>query len=123
MPIFSAQRDQIQATEVDGFLIVNLPPVVTDQVLQKHRELISSLVEQARYRGVIINLEAVGLLDYGSIAQIRSICQANCLLGSKTALMGANPSIAAYLATLSDKFDDLLFCQDVAEAKLTCRAR
>ena len=109
---------RLNLTEIDDFLVVNLPPVVTDSSLQNHYRQISSLVEQNRFRGVILNLESVGMLDFGSLQQIRKICQSNTLLGSATVLAGANPSIAAYLSQISESLDDLIFCQDMASARV-----
>jgi anti-anti-sigma regulatory factor len=111
---------RLNLTEVDGYLIVNLPPVLTDQLLFDYNAQIRHLVAEWRYQGVIINLTAVSLLDYSSLLQIRKICQANTLLGSGSALLGINPSIAAYLAEMPDAFADLAFCNDMASAKHIC---
>lgn len=114
------QGIRLNLNEIDGYLIVNLPAVISDPLLHQHGEQISQLVEQSRYRGVILNLSAVTLLDYGALSQIRRICDSNTLLGSSTVLIGASPSIAAYLASMSEDFDDLVFCQDMASAKRAC---
>lgn len=115
-----SQNSRINLTEIDGYLIVNLPAVITDPLLQSHYATISTLVETSRYRGVILNLAAVSLLDFGALQQIRRICQANSLLGSNTVLAGINASIAAYLASLPEPFDDLIFCQDMEAARRAC---
>ena len=114
------QSHRLNLTEVDGYLIVNLPPVLTDQLLADYDAQISHLVAEWRYKGVIINLTAVSLLDYASLLQIRRICLTNTLLGSNTALLGINPSIAAYLAEMPDAFSDLVFCNDMDDAKRSC---
>ncbi|MEB3235303.1 MAG: STAS domain-containing protein [Cyanobacteriota bacterium] len=116
----SPQVQRLNLTEVDDYLIVNFPSVLSDQLLQSHCDQISHLVEQSRHRGVILNLAAVSLLDYGALQQIRRICQSNSLLGSTTVLTGANASIAAYLASMPEGFEDLIFCQDIATAKSAC---
>lgn len=114
------QGTRLNLTEIDGYLIVNLPAVITDPLLCQHYDQIRSLVESSRYHGVILNLSAVSLLDYGALQQIRRITRANSLLGSTTVLAGANASIAAYLASLPEPFDDLTFCQDMETAKRAC---
>mgnify|MGYP006277329845 CR=1 FL=1 len=114
------QSGRLNITEIDGYLIVHLPTVITDSLLHHHYDNIRHLVELSRYQGVILNLSSVGLLDFGALQQIRRICQANNLLGSKTVLAGANASIAAYLASLPESFDDLIFCQDMDTAKRAC---
>lgn len=114
------QAHRLNLTEIDGFLIVNLPEVVTDPLLEQHYKTVSELVADYRYRGVILNLSAVAMLDYGALQQIRRICKANSLLGSTTVLSGANASIAAYLSSLPDASEDLIFCQDMKSAKLAC---
>ena len=114
------QSHRLNLTEVDGYLIVNLPPVLTDQLLADYDAQISYLVGEWRYQGVIINLNAVSLLDYASLLQIRRICLTNTLLGSNTALLGINASIAAYLAEMPDAFSDLVFCNDMDDAKRSC---
>ena len=116
----SLESQDLNLTEIDDYLIVNLPAVISDPLLQSHCDQISQLVEDVRYRGVILNLSSVTLLDYGALHQIRRICQSNRLLGSATVLLGANPSIAAYLASMPETFNDLIFCQDIASAKLAC---
>lgn len=116
----AAQGPALNLTEIDGYLIVNLPSVISDQHLINHCDQISRLVEASRYRGVILNLSAVTLLDYGALLQIRRICQSNQLLGSSTVLVGANASSAAYLASMPEDFDDLIFCNDMASAKRAC---
>ncbi len=116
----AAQGPALNFTEIDGYLIVNLPSVISDQHLSNHCDQISRLVEASRYRGVILNLTAVTLLDYGALLQIRLICQSNQLLGSSTVLVGANASSAAYLASMPEGYDDLIFCNDMASAKLAC---
>jgi len=114
------QRTRLNLTEIDGHLIVNLPAVLSDPLLQAHYNEIRQRVETEHYRGVILNLSAVSLLDYGSLQRIRRICQANTLLGSNTVLSGVKASIAAYLASLPEPFDDLIFCQDTETAKRAC---
>lgn len=114
------QGSRLNLTEIDNYLIVNLPSIISDPLLQKHCEEISERVESHRYRGVILNLAAVSLLDYGALSQIRRICQSNSLLGSTTVLMGVNASIAKYLAGMPEEFDDLIFCQDMPSAKRAC---
>ena len=57
-----SQNSRLNLTEIDGYLIVNLPAVITDPLLQSHYATISTLVETSRYRGVILNLAAVSLL-------------------------------------------------------------
>ena len=116
----SDQSHRLNLTDVDGYLIVNLPPVLTDQLLVDYKAQISHLVAEWRYQGVIINLTAVSLLDYASLMQVRRICLTNTLLGSNTALLGINPSIAAYLAEMPDAFSDLMFCNDMDAAKHCC---
>ena len=116
----SEQSHRLNLTEVDGYLIVNLPPVLTDQLLHDYNTQIRDLVAEWRYQGVIINLTAVSLLDYASLLLIRKICQGNTLLGSNTALLGVNASIAAYLAEMPDDFSDLVFCNDMDSAKDCC---
>lgn len=111
---------RLNLTEIDDYLIVNLPAVLSDALLLVHYNEIRQLVEASHYRGVILNLAAVSLLDHGALQQIRRICQANSLLGSTTVLAGVNASIAAYLASLSEPFDDLIFCQDMETAKRAC---
>lgn len=118
MPIDQGPR--LNFTDVDGYLIVALPAVISDLTLSTYCEQISRIVERARHRGVIINLSAVNLLDYGALKQIRRICKSNFLLGSTTVLLGARPSIAAYLAGIPDAMDDLIFCSDMASARLAC---
>jgi rsbT antagonist protein RsbS len=118
MPVERLPR--LNFTDVDGYLIVAFPEVISDVTLATYRHQISRVVERARHRGVIINLAAVTLLDYGALKQIRRICQSNALLGSTTVLLGARPSIAAYLAGVPDGMDDLIFCSDMESAKLSC---
>ena len=113
-------QSRLNLTEVDDYLIVNLPAVISDAVIQNHDEQIAALVEQSRYRGVILNLAAVTLLDYATLQRLRRICQLNALLGSSTVLMGANASIAAYLADMPEGFNDLVFCQDMNTARMAC---
>ena len=114
------QSARLNLTEVDGYLIVNLPEVITDPILETHYQRISELVETTRYRGVILNIAAVSMLDHGSLQHIRRICRANTLLGSSTVIAGANASIAAYLASLPDSNADLTFCQDMETARTAC---
>ena len=114
------ESGRLNLTEIDGYLIVNLPAVITDSLLQVHYDKIRELVGKVHYEGVILNLSAVGLLDFGALQQIRRICRANSLLGSTTVLAGANSSIAAYLSNLPGSFDDLIFCQDMETAKRAC---
>lgn len=114
------QIHRLNLTEIDGFLIVNLPEVITDPLLEEHYKSISQLVVKKQYCGVILNLSAVQMIDYGALKQIRRICKANSLLGSSTVLSGANSSVAAYLASLPGTDDDLIFCQDMESAKHAC---
>jgi len=114
------QGPRLNFTDVDGYLIVALPSVISDHTLATYCQQISRIVERSRQRGVIINLAAVNLLDYGALNQIRRICRSNTLLGSTTVLLGARPSIAAYLAELPDGMEDLIFCGDMDSAKLAC---
>lgn len=111
---------RLNLTEVDGYLIVNLPSVLTDQLLADYKVQIRHLVAEWRYQGVILNLSAVSLLDYATLLQVRKICQTNTLLGSDTAVLGINPSIAAYLAEMPDDFGDLMFCNDMDAAMDCC---
>jgi anti-anti-sigma regulatory factor len=116
----SPQSARLNLTEIDGYLIVNLPAVITDPLLSDHYDQIRRLVGISHYHGVILNLSAVSLLDYGALQQIRRIAKANTLLGSNTVLASANSSIAAYLACLPDAIEDLTFCQDMESAKRAC---
>lgn len=116
----SQPESRLNLTEVDGYLIVNLPSVISDGVIHSHKQQITELVEKSRYRGVILNIAAVSLLDYSTLQKFRKICQLNTLLGSQTVLMGANASIAAYLASMPEGFDDLTFCQDMESARQAC---
>lgn len=114
------EPSRLNFTAVDGYLIVAMPSVITDETLSAYAADISRIVERSRHRGVIINLATVNLLDYGALNQLRRICRSNALLGSRTVLLGARPSIAAYLASMPDDLEDLTFCNDMASAKRAC---
>lgn len=106
--------------QIDRYLVINLPAVMSKELLRSYGDKIARMAGDNSYRGIILNLDAVTMLDLTSLEQIRSISKSNRLLGAKTVLTGARPSIALYLSGIIDKLDGLIFCKDIASARLAC---
>jgi len=106
----------IPIAQVKDLLIVTLPPALSEQIMADTREQVGAWLARKPIRAVLFDLSAVPLIDGGDFEALGHLAVCNKVLGTSTTLIGIQPGVAAYLASLPMEPPFLNFAQTMASA-------
>jgi len=106
----------IPIAQVKDLLIVTLPPALSEKIMVDTREQVGAWLVRKSIRAVLFDLSAVPLIDGGDFEALGQLAMDNKVLGSSTTLIGIQPGVAAYLASLPMDPPFLSFAQTMANA-------
>ncbi|MEI6828939.1 MAG: STAS domain-containing protein [Synechococcaceae cyanobacterium ELA445] len=106
----------LSIAQVKDLLIVTLPPALSEQIMVDAREQVGAWLVRKPIRAVLFDLSAVPLVDGGDFEALGQLAIRNKVLGSSTTLIGIQPGVAAYLASLPVEPPFLNFAQNMASA-------
>jgi len=106
----------IPIAQVKDLLIVTFPPALSDQIKSDTREQVGAWLARKPIRAVLFDLSAVPLIDGGDFEALGQLAICNKILGSSTTLIGIQPGVAAYLASIPVEPPFLNFSQTMASA-------
>lgn len=87
-------------SEVRGVLVATLPGQLSEPILQSLCEALLDAVEKRHWRGVVIDLSAVPLMDSVEFEQLRHLAQATAWLGSRCLFVGLSAGLVSLLVDL-----------------------
>lgn len=103
-------------SQVRNLLIVNLPFPISDAMLNDLADQLRERLVKRSCRGVIIDLTAVALVDYGAFQAIENIARCNQVFGATTTLVGLQAGVALYLAECPFNFGLMRFARTMEKA-------
>jgi rsbT antagonist protein RsbS len=92
---------------VNGTLVVQLNPVLTDSSVQDLRATVSRTLTERALGGVVINLASVDVMDSYITRCIRDLAVSARLMGVPTVICGVQPAVADTLVEMDLGFGDV----------------
>jgi rsbT antagonist protein RsbS len=85
---------------VEGNLLVQLNPAITDGAIRRLRDAVGSTLEAVQLRSVILDLAAVDTMDSYLTRCIRDLAVSARLMGVPTIVCGVQPAVADTLVEM-----------------------
>ena len=82
------------------FLLVSIQIEVSDHIIQQLKNDIANTIRAAEFRGVVIEVSGVDMIDSYIARAIRDIGQICKLMGVRTVLVGLDPGMAITLVEM-----------------------
>jgi rsbT antagonist protein RsbS len=82
------------------FLLVSIQIEVSDRIIQQLKNDIANTIRAAEFRGVVIEVSGVDMIDSYIARAIRDIGQICKLMGVRTVLVGLDPGMAITLVEM-----------------------
>ncbi len=92
---------------VEGTLVVQLNPVLTDGAVRDLRDTVSRTLAEQSLRGVVVNLSSVDVMDSYITRCIRDLAVSARLMGVPTVICGVQPAVADTLVEMDLMFGDV----------------
>jgi rsbT antagonist protein RsbS len=92
---------------VNGTLVVQLNPVLSDSSVQDLRATVSHTLTEQSLGGVVINLASVDVMDSYITRCIRDLAVSARLMGVPTVICGVQPAVADTLVEMDLGFGDI----------------
>lgn len=92
---------------IDGTLVVQLNPVLTDGSVRDLRDTVSHTLAAQTLRGVVVNLASVDVMDSYITRCIRDLAVSARLMGVLTVICGVQPAVADTLVEMDLGFGDV----------------
>jgi rsbT antagonist protein RsbS len=92
---------------VEGTLVVQLNPVLTDGAVRDLRDTVSRTLAEQALRGVVVNLSSVDVMDSYITRCIRDLAVSARLMGVPTVICGVQPAVADTLVEMDLMFGDV----------------
>jgi rsbT antagonist protein RsbS len=92
---------------VNGTLVVQLNPVLSDSSVQDLRATVSHTLTEKSLGGVVINLASVDVMDSYITRCIRDLAVSARLMGVPTVICGVQPAVADTLVEMDLGFGDI----------------
>ena len=92
---------------VNGTLVVQLNPILTDSSVQDLRSTVSRTLTEQSLGGVVINLASVDIMDSYITRCIRDLAVSARLMGVPTIVCGIQPAVADTLVEMDLGFGDV----------------
>jgi rsbT antagonist protein RsbS len=92
---------------IDGTLVVQLNPALTDGAVRELRDAVSRTLAERTMRGVVVNLAAVDVMDSYITRCIRDLAVSARLMGVPTVVCGVQPAVADTLVEMDLGFGEV----------------
>jgi rsbT antagonist protein RsbS len=92
---------------MDGTLVVQLNPVLTDGSVRDLRDAVSRTLSEQALHGVVVNLAGVDVMDSYITRCIRDLAVSARLMGVPTVVCGVQPAVADTLVEMDLGFGDV----------------
>ncbi len=107
---------------IDGTLVVQLNPVLTDGAVRDLRDMVSHVLAEQSLRGVVVNLASVDVMDSYITRCIRDLAVGARLMGVPTVVCGVQPAVADTLVEMDLGFGDVRTALNIDRALRLLRA-
>ncbi len=108
---------------VEGTLLVQLNPTLTDAAVRQLRSVVGASVEARPPRGLVLDLAGVDAMDSYITRCIRDLAISARLMGVPTIVCGVQPAVADTLVEMGLSLGEVLTALDLDGALRLLRSR